>query len=134
MQGVAHDTLAQYQKFAALVEQEHRAGRWSIPVRNRAATPVQRALAAITFVAYLDRNGLTDPQLRWYLDYCCRDDYGAGIRTVSAWAGIHYFASRHGFHAPGSESGEREAVLTWPEGNAWITRQLAAPLGEPSST
>ena len=130
VQGVAHDTLAQYQKFAALVEQEHRAGRWSIPVRNRAATPVQRALAAITFVAYLDRNGLTDPQLRWYLDYCCRDDYGAGIRTVSAWAGIHYFASRHGFHAPGSESGEREAVLTWPEGNAWITRQLAAPLGE----
>ena len=45
----------------------------------------------------------TDPQLRWYLDYCCRDDYGAGMAQVSAWAGIHYFASRHGFHAPGDD-------------------------------
>jgi hypothetical protein len=70
--------------------------------------------------------------LRWYLDYCCRDDYGAGIATVSAWAGIHYFASRHGIHAPGAqdtEHGEREGLLTWPEGNAWLTRRLTAPLG-----
>jgi hypothetical protein len=73
---------------------------------------------------------LTDRHLRWYLDYCCRDDYGAGIATVSAWAGIHYFASRHGFHAPGTEGVEREGLLTWPEGNAWLTRRLAAPLGE----
>jgi monoamine oxidase len=48
---------------------------------------------------------------------------------VSAWAGIHYFASRHGFHAPGAESSEG-GVLTWPEGNGWLTRQLAAPLGD----
>ena len=27
-------------------------------------------------------------------NYACRDDYGAGYRDVSAWAGIHYFASR----------------------------------------
>ena len=130
LQDVRHETLAQYQKFAALVEQERTTGRWSIPVRNRAATTAQRALAAITFVAYLDRQGLTDPHLRWYLDYCCRDDYGAGLATVSAWAGIHYFASRHGFHPPGFEGSEREAVLTWPEGNAWLTHRLAAPLGE----
>jgi monoamine oxidase len=68
--------------------------------------------------------------LRWYLDYCCRDDFGAGIATVSAWAGVHYFASRHGFHAPGSADVEREGVLTWPEGNGWLTRQLAQPLGD----
>jgi monoamine oxidase len=73
---------------------------------------------------------LNNPHLRWYLDYCCRDDYGAGSATVSAWAGIHYFASRHGFSAPGTESQEREAVLTWPEGNAWLTRRMAAPLKE----
>ena len=47
---------------------------------------------------------------------------------MSAWAGIHYFASRHGFHAPGAESAEREGVLTWPEGNGWLTQRLAAPL------
>jgi predicted NAD/FAD-dependent oxidoreductase len=130
LQGVERETLAQYQKFAALVEQERKVGRWTIPVRNSALTPAQKALAAIHFVAYLDRHGLADPHLRWYLDYCCRDDYGAGIATVSAFAGVHYFASRHGFHAPGSEGTEREAVLTWPQGNAWLTQQLSAPLGE----
>jgi hypothetical protein len=47
---------------------------------------------------------------------------------VSAWAGIHYFASRHGFHAPGEA--DDSPVFTWPEGNAWLVRKLAAPLGE----
>ena len=130
VQGVGESTLAQYRRFAALVDQLRRAARWSIPWQNKPLMTEQRALAAITFVAYLEHNGLTDPHLRWYLDYCCRDDYGAGIATVSAWAGIHYFASRHGFHAPGAESAEREGLLTWPEGNAWLTRRLAAPLGE----
>ena len=130
VQGVGEATLAQYRRFAGLVEQARQAAKWTIPTRNRPLGPVQRALAAITFIAYLGQNGLDDPQLRWYLDYCCRDDYGAGIATVSAWAGIHYFASRHGFHAPGVESAEREGLLTWPEGNAWLTRRLAAPLGD----
>jgi predicted NAD/FAD-dependent oxidoreductase len=130
--GVGADTLAQYARFSALVEQARRSARWAIPVPNQPPASAQRAQAAITFVAYLDANGLSDPHLRWYLDYCCRDDYGAGIATVSAWAGIHYFASRHGFHAPGAqdtEHGEREGLLTWPEGNAWLTRRLTAPLG-----
>ncbi|OYQ38699.1 hypothetical protein CHU94_14730 [Rhodoferax sp. TH121] len=128
--GVGEATLAQYRRFAVLVEQARQAAKWTIPTRNRPLDTVQRALVAITFIAYLDQNGLDDPQLRWYLDYCCRDDYGTGIATVSAWAGIHYFASRHGFHAPGAETAEREGLLTWPEGNAWLTRRLAAPLGD----
>lgn len=130
VQGVGRATLQQYQKFAALVEQARQAARWTMPASNRPLAPMQRALTAITFVAYLNQNGLDDRHLRWYLDYCCRDDYGAGIATVSAWAGLHYFASRHGFHAPGVETAEREGVLTWPEGNAWLTQRLAAPLKE----
>ncbi len=130
VQGVGAETLVQYEKFATLVEQARSAARWSIPVQNGAPALVQRALAAITFIAYLEQNGLDDAHLRWYLDYCCRDDYGAGIATVSAWAGIHYFASRHGFHAPGLQGAEREGLLTWPEGNAWLTQRLATPLGE----
>ncbi|WP_394788208.1 FAD-dependent oxidoreductase [Rhodoferax sp.] len=130
LQGVGATTLAQYQKMATLVEQLRQQSRWTIPALKTPFTQVQHALAAITFAAYLAQNGLDDPQLLWYLDYCCRDDYGAGLTTVSAWAGIHYFASRHGFHAPGADSGERDSVLTWPEGNAWLTRRLAAPLGE----
>jgi hypothetical protein len=130
LQGVGAATLAQYQKFARLVAQLRQQAKWTMPASNQPLALVQRALAAITFIAYLDQNGLTDPQLRWYLDYCCRDDYGAGSATVSAWAGIHYFASRHGFHAPGQETAEREGLLTWPEGNGWLTQRLAAPLGE----
>ena len=139
VQGVGRDTLAQYQKFAALVEQARKAGKWTIPLSKRPLAPVQHALTAITFVTYLNQHGLDDPHLRWYLDYCCRDDYGAGIATVSAWAGMHYFASRHGFSAPAGDAGdsaepataaEHDGILTWPEGNAWLTRRLAAPLKE----
>lgn len=129
VQGVTPATLSQYQRFAARVEQASRAGRFTIPA-SRTPAATHRALDAITFVAWLDREGLGDQHLRWYLDYCCRDDYGAGIATVSAWAGIHYFASRHGFHVPGAQTAEREGVLTWPEGNGWLTRQMAAGPGE----
>jgi len=130
VQGVGPQTQAQYQRFAALVERARGAVAWSIPASRSPASPVKNELDAMTFAAYLDQHGLSDEHLRWYLDYCCRDDYGAGLQVVSAWAGIHYFASRHGFHAPGSETAERDGVLTWPEGNAWLAQRLAAPLGE----
>ena len=145
VQGVGRDTLAQYQTFAALVAQARKAAKWTIPLSKTTLAPVHSALVAITFVTYLNEHGLTDPHLRWYLDYCCRDDYGAGIATVSAWAGIHYFASRHGFSAPAGNNTqdvgdsaeptnatapEHDGILTWPEGNAWLTRRLAAPLKE----
>jgi predicted NAD/FAD-binding protein len=130
MQDVSAHTLAQYRQFAKLVEEARKRSHWSIPASNSVLAGVDTALTAITFIVYLDQNGLTDPHLRWYLDYCCRDDYGAGIATVSAWAGMHYFASRHGFHAPGAEQVERDGVLTWPEGNGWITQRMALPLGE----
>jgi hypothetical protein len=113
-----------------LVEQLRQQERWSIPVAAQAHTPTKRVLAAMTFVSYLNQYGLTDPQLRWYLNYCCLDDYGAGLATVSAWAGIHYFASRHGFHAPGTEQVEREGLFTWPQGNHWLTERMSAPLGQ----
>nr|WP_243457724.1 FAD-dependent oxidoreductase [Ottowia testudinis] len=131
VQGVGADTLAQYRRFAQAVGAAQRAARYAIPVQKSAFAPVQLAQDAITFKAWLSAQGLDDVQLRWYLDYCCRDDFGAGIGTVSAWAGLHYFASRHGFHTPGE--GERDAdagVLTWPQGNGWLSERLAAPLGD----
>ncbi|MEX8517381.1 MAG: FAD-dependent oxidoreductase [Leptothrix sp. (in: b-proteobacteria)] len=121
------NTQAQYRRFAALVAEAQRDIGFAMPSLNLRWTPAHSALESITFAAWLQRQGLDDTRLRWYLDYACRDDYGAGLETVSAWAGLHYFASRHGFHAPGDEDAAREPVLTWPEGNAWLTSRLAAP-------
>lgn len=120
---------ARYRRFAQLVDEVSRAARFAMPTARAPWTAAHAALDAQTFAHWLDRHGLDDAGLRWYLDYCCRDDYGAGADRVSAWAGLHYFASRHGFHAPGDDvAAEREAVLTWPEGNAWIAQRLAQPL------
>ncbi|MEO8248456.1 MAG: FAD-dependent oxidoreductase [Burkholderiales bacterium] len=130
MVGIGADTMAQYRRFAEAVARLRQAAQFTIPVSKLPLSLVHRALDAIVFKAWLDREGLDDAYLRWFLDYCCRDDFGAGIDRVSAWAGIHYFASRHGFHAPGDESEEREQVLTWPEGNGWLVRRLAEPLGD----
>jgi len=123
-------TQAQYRGFAQRVSAAQRDLGFAMPTQRAPWTPAHAALDAITFSQWLTREGLDDARLRWYLDYCCRDDYGADASTVSAWAGLHYFASRHGFHAPGDADGEREGVLTWPEGNARLVAHLAAPLGE----
>ena len=134
--GVGEATLDQYRRFAQAVEREAQAARFAMPAlrfwgSKQPLALTHKALDAMTFGAWLAQEGLEDAHLRWYLDYCCRDDYGAGVDRVSAWAGIHYFASRHGFHAPGEAVDEaRESVLTWPEGNGWITQRLAHPLRE----
>ena len=134
VQGVGEATLEQYRRFSQAVAAASRAARFTMPQfaaldTKTGLAPAHQALDAMTFEAWLQQQGLDDAHLRWYLDYCCRDDYGAGIGRVSAWAGLHYFASRHGFHAPGEAVAEdREGVLTWPEGNGWLTQQLAAPL------
>ena len=130
LQGVGSATLEAYRRFSWRVDALRREARFSIPTLRAAPAPALLALDALPFETWLAREGFTDAQLLWYLDYCCRDDYGAGTAHVSAWAGIHYFASRHGFHAPGEDDGERDAVLTWPEGNAWLARRLAQPLGD----
>lgn len=127
---VGEATLAQYRQFAQRVRQAQQASAYAIPVPKWPLPLDQIELDALPFDAWLTAQGLTDPHLRWYLDYCCRDDYGAGLSTVSAWAGVHYFASRHGFNVPGSEDTEAEPVLTWPEGNGWLTARLSQPLGD----
>jgi hypothetical protein len=69
----------------------------------------------------LAANGFKGARLRWYVNYCCRDDFGTGIDRLSAWMGVHYFAARagKGIHA------EQGAYLTWPEGLGRLTAELA---------
>ena len=123
-------TLAQYRRFAMLVATETAPGRYTVPTSASRFDKRLATLDAEPFSAWLDRHGLNAPPLRWYLDYCCRDDYGASSRFVSAWAGLHYFISRHGFTGPDEPTPAQataDQVLTWPEGNAWLARRLAEP-------
>lgn len=134
---VPASTLVQYRQFARAVHTAQTQAAYAMPAWSTWGTSgmpaAHQALDAVPFAQWLAQQGLSDAYLLWYLDYCCRDDYGAGIHTVSAWAGLHYFASRHGFEAPELHSGSAahesiDSVLTWPQGNGWLAEQLAAPL------
>ncbi len=95
---------------------------FAIPIVLSSADPRWTALDAISFSAWLTREGYDDPALRWYLDYCCRDDYGANAAQVSAWAGLHYFSARNGQ----ANNADRGAVLTWAEGLDALAMRLDA--------
>jgi hypothetical protein len=117
---------ADHERFFALVESY--AGARGSDGRRAFAVPLElssmdsrfRTLDAITFKSWLDAAGMTAPTLHWYLDYCCRDDYGRHYHEVSAWAGLHYFCSRDGL----ASNAERGAVLTWPQGLAALASDL----------
>jgi NAD(P)-binding Rossmann-like domain len=138
---LADATLQQYQRFSTLIKGFQSRGGFHMPM-GVAADPAlpstqlneRLALDGLSFKAWLAQQSLDDPQLHWYLDYCCRDDYGAGLASVSAWAGVHYFASRHGFHSPGDpardESSASNGIFTWPQGNGWLSEKIAVGLGD----
>ena len=117
---------SQHQRFFALVEGLSNArgadGRraFAVPLEMSSTDARYRELDRVTFRAWLDAAGLASPTLHWYLNYCCRDDYGRRYDEVSAWAGLHYFCSRDGLAA----NAERGAVLTWPQGLAALTGHL----------
>lgn len=82
------------------------------PVEKSSTDPRWRAFDRMSFRQWAEQEGYRSPTLHWYLDYSCRDDYGAGYGEVSAWAGLHYFCSRGG-EAENAGPGE---WLTWPGG------------------
>jgi NAD(P)-binding Rossmann-like domain len=92
-----------------------------VPIALASRDPKWMVLDQITFKAWLEQSQYDEPSLLWYLNYCCRDEFGSGLSQVSAWAGLHYFASRAG-HASNAEDG---AVLTWPDGLASVAAFLA---------
>jgi phytoene dehydrogenase-like protein len=108
---------AEFRRFADVIDAHRATRRFTIPSAHGVdrSSPLDR----LSMDAWLREQRFTSPRLRWYIDYACRDDYGASFRETSAWAGIHYFAAR--------EPNE-QGPLTWPEGNGWIAKQLLAKL------
>jgi hypothetical protein len=123
---VGADEAAQHRRFLAetgrLTHSRGSDGRriFCVPLVQSSSDPAWRALDATPFRYWLSANGYTSPSLHAYLDYVCRDEYGAGPERVSAWAGLHYFASRGGQ----AENAADGALLTWPDGLAFLARGL----------
>ncbi|MHC5020637.1 MAG: FAD-dependent oxidoreductase [Planctomycetota bacterium] len=98
---------------------------FAIPLAHSAPKPEWRELDTLSMAEWMAREGFTSERLRWYVEYATRDDFGCLLADTSAWAGLHYFASR--IAAPGGDAAE---FLTWPEGNGFLVRHLAGVLGE----
>lgn len=113
----------QFQRLDDILQKFRATGAFTIPlergVEHSTAQNAITALDRISVTDWLAQQRLDSPYIRWYMDYACRDDYGAPATATSAWAGVHYFASR---------AHDEKGPLTWPEGNGWIARQLIAKL------
>ena len=92
---------------------------FALPIAAGATDAAIVELDRMSMREYFDGAGWSSPRLRWYVDYCCRDDYGCTLETTSAWAGWHYFCSRP----------DDVEYLTWPEGNGRIVRHFLDRVG-----
>jgi hypothetical protein len=114
--GVTPQERDQYRRFTETINQFRASGEFAIPMeRGAKPSPLDR----MSMAEWLANERFDSPSLRWYINYACRDDYGALAKDTSAWAGIHYFASR---------DPEEKGPLTWPEGNGWIAQRLTEKL------
>jgi len=119
------DEQAQFQTFNRLIDDwvswRDRSGRraFALPVDASSDDPEVTQLDRITMTDWLLQHDLHSPTLRWFIDYCCRDDYGTTADHTSAWAGVFYFAAR--IRRPGEAS---QPYITWPEGNGRLISHL----------
>jgi len=97
---------------------------FAIPLDLSARDQQFTDLDKISMAQWLTDNNFKSKPLLWYVDYCCKDDYGSTAEFVSAWAGIHYFAGRRGTAA----NSEQNSVLTWPQGNGYLVEKLKQSL------
>jgi glycine/D-amino acid oxidase-like deaminating enzyme len=104
--------IEQYRRFQQRMLEFRASGQFTIPMETGARPSV---LDRLSIADWLRVERFDSPYLEWYVNYACRDDYGAVAADTSAWAGIHYFAAREP---------EEKGPLTWPEGNGWIVRKL----------
>jgi len=124
--GVQPRDFDQYRRFQDLMDHfQRRRGQdgrkaFAIPMDCSARDPDLLALDGISMRDFLLQNRLDSQPLHWYVNYACRDDYGCRYDQTSAWMGIHYFAGRDAL----AQDAQSDDVLTWPEGNGWLVKQL----------
>ena len=125
--GLTREESAEIARFFKLIDELRHArgsdGRraFEIPVDASSRDAQWLRWDQLSMAQWLRDNGYSVKPLLWYLNYCCRDDYGATLEQISAWAGLHYFAARDGIAA----NTDGQNVVTWPAGNGFLVEQLA---------
>ncbi|HWY21202.1 MAG TPA: FAD-dependent oxidoreductase [Candidatus Acidoferrum sp.] len=109
----------QFRRLEGQIQKFRATGKFTVPMEQGLSDSTAE-LDQVSFADWLRSQRMDSHVLNWYMNYCCRDDYGATTSNTSAWAGIQYFASREP---------EEKGPLTWPEGNGWIVRRLLERLG-----
>jgi predicted NAD/FAD-dependent oxidoreductase len=120
--GLTDRDREQFKRFDDHMQQFRASKSFTIPTQlgiDSSHSPEIAKLDRISIAEWMQQQKFDSSYLRWYVDYACRDDYGAPAASTSAWAGVHYYASRE--H-------EEKGPLTWPEGNGWIARRLIQKL------
>ena len=124
--GLNSTELAEFSRFFSLMKelryQKGSDGKdaFAIPVDQSSKDEQYVRLDQITMKDWMEEKGFTNTYIRWYVDYCTRDDFGTPYDRISAWAGIHYFASRKG---KGNNAAHHD-VLTWEQGNGFLVEHL----------
>jgi protoporphyrinogen oxidase len=124
--GASREDLRQLQAFNAEVDRwvgfRDLQGRRAFTVPSTAGGdhPDLDALDQISMAEWLRQRRWDSRRLRWFIEYGCRDDYGGTLDTISAYAGLFYFAAR--VDRPGDKGAE---FIAWPEGNDRIIQHLA---------
>ena len=93
-----------------------------MPMPTRIIDPSLHFLNEITFKDFLTERMPVTEEFLHELDYHMKDDYGAGCPTVSALAGIHYFACRP-YYA------ENVELFSPPEGNYYFIDKMSRYVG-----
>lgn len=119
--GASNDDLRQLHEFEREIDRWTARKSFAIPTSQSVADPDALALDGMSMAQWMDSHRWTSPRLRWFVEYACRDDYGATLADTSAWAGVFYFAAR--LAGPGAKS---SPLLTWPEGNGRLVAHLAS--------
>lgn len=129
-QGLSEDDKKEITRFLQLTESlKNKTGSdqrpaFTIPLEHSSTDEEFTKLDDITIAEYLKKENYKTDFLIWYLNYCCKDDFGTSLENTSAWAALHYFCCRNG-KASNAFSYD---LLTWPEGNNFLTKKLATDI------
>ncbi len=111
-----HDVLPDGAEKVAFVElMKSYSGK--MPMPTRLIDEDFRKLNNVSFLQWLQQKFSISEEFIEGLDYHMKDDYGAGANTVSALAGIHYFACRPYYTKP-------VELFSPPEGNYYFIKKI----------